>query len=149
MGKLTKEFLCIRDDLFLKVFIQTFFFLFRFMQLFSPPSLTLVSSILLLSFINVHNLCRKYSYHFFVPSGWLMFDFVTGKVEYRVTEESLMDRLNTDMHAPSLSIDKECRLGTFLCTAVYVVSYFCWANSMFATFFTLLSPLISFVFPHW
>ncbi|XP_008808151.1 putative uncharacterized protein YDL057W isoform X1 [Phoenix dactylifera] len=36
----------------------------------------------------------------------------TGKVEYRVTEESLMDRLNTDMHASNLSIDQECRVLT-------------------------------------
>ncbi|KAJ6814796.1 uncharacterized protein M6B38_138300 [Iris pallida] len=36
----------------------------------------------------------------------------TGKVEYRVTEESLMDRLNTDMHAASLSIGKDCRVLT-------------------------------------
>nr|XP_029119137.1 uncharacterized protein LOC105058813 isoform X2 [Elaeis guineensis] len=35
-----------------------------------------------------------------------------GKDEYRVTEESLMDRLNTDMHAASLSIDKACRVLT-------------------------------------
>ncbi|XP_068647815.1 putative uncharacterized protein YDL057W isoform X2 [Aristolochia californica] len=33
-------------------------------------------------------------------------------VEYRVTEESLMDRLTTDMRAASLSIDKECRVLT-------------------------------------
>ncbi|XP_072966510.1 putative uncharacterized protein YDL057W isoform X1 [Typha angustifolia] len=36
----------------------------------------------------------------------------TGKTEYRVTEDSLMDRLNTDMHAASLSINKECRVLT-------------------------------------
>uniref|UniRef100_A0A6V7QTS8 Serine aminopeptidase S33 domain-containing protein n=1 Tax=Ananas comosus var. bracteatus TaxID=296719 RepID=A0A6V7QTS8_ANACO len=36
----------------------------------------------------------------------------TGKIEYRVTEDSLMDRLSTDMHAASLSIDKECRVFT-------------------------------------
>ncbi|KAK8924213.1 hypothetical protein KSP39_PZI019121 [Platanthera zijinensis] len=29
-------------------------------------------------------------------------------VEYRVTEESLMDRLNTDMHAACRAIDKDC-----------------------------------------
>eukprot|EP00268_Persea_americana_P012399 TRINITY_DN1522_c0_g1_i3.p1 TRINITY_DN1522_c0_g1~~TRINITY_DN1522_c0_g1_i3.p1 ORF type:complete len:340 (+),score=58.94 TRINITY_DN1522_c0_g1_i3:165-1184(+) len=35
----------------------------------------------------------------------------TGKVEYRVTEESLMDRLSTDMHAACLSIE-DCRVLT-------------------------------------
>ncbi|KAI0494089.1 hypothetical protein KFK09_024220 [Dendrobium nobile] len=33
-----------------------------------------------------------------------------GKVEFRVTEESLMDRLTTDMRAACHAIDKECRL---------------------------------------
>uniref|UniRef100_A0A1D1YI22 Serine aminopeptidase S33 domain-containing protein n=1 Tax=Anthurium amnicola TaxID=1678845 RepID=A0A1D1YI22_9ARAE len=36
----------------------------------------------------------------------------TGQVEYRVTVESLMDRLSTDMHAACLSIDKDCRVMT-------------------------------------
>ncbi|KAG9455732.1 hypothetical protein H6P81_000240 [Aristolochia fimbriata] len=36
----------------------------------------------------------------------------TGEVEYRVTEESLLDRLTTDMRAAALSIDKECRVLT-------------------------------------
>ncbi|XP_057537421.1 uncharacterized protein LOC130815092 [Amaranthus tricolor] len=36
----------------------------------------------------------------------------TGKVLYRVTEESMMDRLNTDMHEASLRIDKNCRVFT-------------------------------------
>ncbi|XP_065049336.1 uncharacterized protein LOC103992696 isoform X2 [Musa acuminata AAA Group] len=36
----------------------------------------------------------------------------TGKVLFRVTEESLMDRLNIDMHAACLSIDKGCRVFT-------------------------------------
>lgn len=36
----------------------------------------------------------------------------TGKVEYRVTKQSLMDRLNTDMHAACHAIDKECRVLT-------------------------------------
>uniref|UniRef100_K3XQH4 Serine aminopeptidase S33 domain-containing protein n=1 Tax=Setaria italica TaxID=4555 RepID=K3XQH4_SETIT len=36
----------------------------------------------------------------------------SGKVLYRVTKESLMERLNTDMHAASLSISKECRFFT-------------------------------------
>ncbi|KAK8931174.1 hypothetical protein KSP39_PZI016186 [Platanthera zijinensis] len=35
----------------------------------------------------------------------------TGKVEYRVTEESLMDRLNTDMHAACRAIGKDCSGG--------------------------------------
>lgn len=36
----------------------------------------------------------------------------TGKVLYRVTEESLTDRLNTDMHEASLKIEKYCRVLT-------------------------------------
>lgn len=36
----------------------------------------------------------------------------TGKLEYRVTEESLMDRLSTNMRAACLSIDKDCRVLT-------------------------------------
>ncbi|XP_011627674.1 mycophenolic acid acyl-glucuronide esterase, mitochondrial isoform X3 [Amborella trichopoda] len=35
-----------------------------------------------------------------------------GKFEYRVTEESLMDRLSTDMHVASPMIDKNCRVLT-------------------------------------
>eukprot|EP00262_Sarcandra_glabra_P015014 TRINITY_DN4544_c0_g1_i2.p1 TRINITY_DN4544_c0_g1~~TRINITY_DN4544_c0_g1_i2.p1 ORF type:complete len:327 (+),score=36.39 TRINITY_DN4544_c0_g1_i2:165-1145(+) len=35
-----------------------------------------------------------------------------GKVVFRLTEEMLMERLTTDMHAASLSIDKECRVLT-------------------------------------
>jgi len=34
----------------------------------------------------------------------------SGIILYRVTKESLMERLNTDMHAASLSISKDCRL---------------------------------------
>ncbi|CAI9286086.1 unnamed protein product [Lactuca saligna] len=36
----------------------------------------------------------------------------TGEVLYRVTEESLMDRLNTNMHEACLQIDKDCRVLT-------------------------------------
>nr|CAB3473359.1 unnamed protein product [Digitaria exilis] len=36
----------------------------------------------------------------------------SGKVLYRVTKDSLMERLNTDMHPASLSISKECRFFT-------------------------------------
>ncbi|PKU86606.1 hypothetical protein MA16_Dca023812 [Dendrobium catenatum] len=36
----------------------------------------------------------------------------TGKVEFRVTEETLMDRLSTDMRPPCHAIDKECRVLT-------------------------------------
>ncbi|XWS26688.1 hypothetical protein CRYUN_Cryun26dG0051700 [Craigia yunnanensis] len=35
-----------------------------------------------------------------------------GGVEYRVTEESLMEHLRTDMHEACLKIDKECRILT-------------------------------------
>ncbi|KAJ1439864.1 Serine aminopeptidase, S33 [Sesbania bispinosa] len=36
----------------------------------------------------------------------------SGSFDYRVTEESLMDRLNTNMHEACLQIDKECRVCT-------------------------------------
>ncbi|KAJ6759572.1 hypothetical protein OIU74_026113 [Salix koriyanagi] len=36
----------------------------------------------------------------------------TGSVIYRVTEESLMDRLNTDIHKACLVINKDCRVVT-------------------------------------
>ncbi|EES00954.1 uncharacterized protein LOC8078211 [Sorghum bicolor] len=36
----------------------------------------------------------------------------SGKVLYRVTKETLMERLSIDMHASSLSISKECRFFT-------------------------------------
>ncbi|XP_044471718.1 uncharacterized protein LOC123200559 isoform X2 [Mangifera indica] len=36
----------------------------------------------------------------------------TGSVEYRITKESLMDRLNTNMHEACLQINKECRVLT-------------------------------------
>jgi alpha/beta superfamily hydrolase len=36
----------------------------------------------------------------------------TGNAGFRVTEESLMERLNTDMHEACLKIDKECRVLT-------------------------------------
>uniref|UniRef100_A0A2N9EPN9 Serine aminopeptidase S33 domain-containing protein n=1 Tax=Fagus sylvatica TaxID=28930 RepID=A0A2N9EPN9_FAGSY len=36
----------------------------------------------------------------------------TGSVEYRVTEESLLERLNTNMHDACLQIDKQCRVLT-------------------------------------
>ncbi|KAL6881983.1 hypothetical protein ACP4OV_011455 [Aristida adscensionis] len=36
----------------------------------------------------------------------------SGKILYTVTKESLMERLNTDMQAASLSISKECRFFT-------------------------------------
>ncbi|CAN8278076.1 unnamed protein product [Cochlearia groenlandica] len=38
--------------------------------------------------------------------------FFTGRSGYRVTEESLMERLNTDMHEACLKIDKECMVLT-------------------------------------
>ncbi|XP_071686170.1 uncharacterized protein [Rutidosis leptorrhynchoides] len=36
----------------------------------------------------------------------------SGEVSYRVTEESLMDRLNTNMHEACLQIDKDCKVLT-------------------------------------
>ena len=35
--------------------------------------------------------------------------YFAGSVDYRVTEESLMERLNTDMHEACLKIEKDCR----------------------------------------
>ncbi|CAN8311877.1 unnamed protein product [Cochlearia groenlandica] len=39
-------------------------------------------------------------------------DAKEGKTEYRVTQESLMHRLNTDMHQACLEIDRECNVLT-------------------------------------
>ncbi|XP_009149895.1 uncharacterized protein LOC103873226 [Brassica rapa] len=39
-------------------------------------------------------------------------DVNSGRSVYRVTEESLMERLNTDMHEACLKIDKDCRVLT-------------------------------------
>lgn len=39
-------------------------------------------------------------------------DAIEGKSCFRVTEESLMDRLNMDMHEACLKIDKECKVLT-------------------------------------
>ncbi|KAL8035913.1 hypothetical protein ABFS82_12G122600 [Erythranthe guttata] len=36
----------------------------------------------------------------------------TGEVDYRVTKESIMERLNTNMHEACLSIDEKCRVLT-------------------------------------
>ncbi|XP_008242358.1 PREDICTED: uncharacterized protein LOC103340695 isoform X1 [Prunus mume] len=44
--------------------------------------------------------------------GYLDVKNKTGDVSYRVTEESLMDRLSTDMHEACLQIDKECQVLT-------------------------------------
>nr|ACJ85264.1 unknown [Medicago truncatula] len=38
----------------------------------------------------------------------------SGKLDYRVTEESLMDRLGTNMHEACLQIDKDCRSLQFM-----------------------------------
>ncbi|XP_073034870.1 putative uncharacterized protein YDL057W [Primulina eburnea] len=44
--------------------------------------------------------------------GYIDIKTRTGEVEYQVTKESLMDRLNTNMHEACLSIDKGCRVLT-------------------------------------
>ncbi|VFQ83027.1 unnamed protein product [Cuscuta campestris] len=44
--------------------------------------------------------------------GFLDVKNKAGEVEYRVTEESLMDRLNTDMNKACLQIDRGCRVLT-------------------------------------
>lgn len=45
----------------------------------------------------------------FVARIWLNFIVFAGKFLYRVTEESLMDRLTTDTHAACLLIHQDCR----------------------------------------
>ncbi|XP_017604971.1 uncharacterized protein LOC108451796 isoform X1 [Gossypium arboreum] len=46
----------------------------------------------------------------------------TGGIEYRVTEEALMDRLRTEMHEACLKIDKECRVLTVHGSADEIIS---------------------------
>ncbi|PPS19705.1 hypothetical protein GOBAR_AA00882 [Gossypium barbadense] len=46
----------------------------------------------------------------------------TGGIEYRVTEEALMDRLRTDMLEACLKIDKECRVLTVHGSADEIIS---------------------------
>jgi alpha/beta superfamily hydrolase len=46
-----------------------------------------------------------------------------GVVVYRVTEESLMDRLATDMHAACLKIDKNCQIFTIHGSSDEIVSF--------------------------
>ena len=61
---------------------------------------------------------------------------VAGSFDYRVTEESLMDRLGTNMHEACLQIDKECRWGNCLVSfaspfwlLLHVTIYiFCWRS---------------------
>ncbi|KAJ0491260.1 putative feruloyl esterase [Helianthus annuus] len=45
-------------------------------------------------------------------NGFIDVKSKTGEVLYRVTEESLMDRLNTNMHEACLQIDKDCKILT-------------------------------------
>ncbi|CAI9286085.1 unnamed protein product [Lactuca saligna] len=42
--------------------------------------------------------------------GFIDIKSKTGEVSFRVTEESLMERLNTNMHEAGLKIDKDCRV---------------------------------------
>ncbi|XP_073149338.1 putative uncharacterized protein YDL057W isoform X2 [Henckelia pumila] len=44
--------------------------------------------------------------------GYIDIKTRTGEVDYRVTKESMMDRLNTNMHEACLSIDNGCRVLT-------------------------------------
>ncbi|PON84411.1 Alpha/beta hydrolase fold [Trema orientale] len=50
--------------------------------------------------------------HRLKESGYVEVKDKNGSISYRVTEESMIDRLNTDMHAECLQIDKECRVLT-------------------------------------
>uniref|UniRef100_A0A803MRP9 Serine aminopeptidase S33 domain-containing protein n=1 Tax=Chenopodium quinoa TaxID=63459 RepID=A0A803MRP9_CHEQI len=47
--------------------------------------------------------------------------YLVGNVLYRVTKESLMERLNTDMHEAALKIDKNCRVLTVHGTADEII----------------------------
>ncbi|GLT79093.1 hypothetical protein SLA2020_505990 [Shorea laevis] len=53
--------------------------------------------------------------------GYLDVKNKKGGVEFRVTEESLVDRLNTNMHEACLKIDKECRVLTIHGTADQII----------------------------
>ncbi|KAI3524742.1 hypothetical protein L1887_03405 [Cichorium endivia] len=44
--------------------------------------------------------------------GFIDIKSKTGEVSFRVTEESLMERLNTNMHEAGLKIDKDCKVLT-------------------------------------
>lgn len=58
---------------------------------------------------------------------WLLADFLDflRKVDYRVTEERFMDRLNTDVHKACLMIDKECRWGEIKITSILSLLFMC------------------------
>ncbi|KAL4269545.1 hypothetical protein GQ457_HM001430 [Hibiscus cannabinus] len=47
-----------------------------------------------------------------IEDGYVDIKNKEGSVEFRVTKESLMDRLNLDMHETCLKIPKECRVLT-------------------------------------
>ena len=72
---------------------------------------------ILLAFSTVYVECSKTRRNFFSRYlfSWIflirvLIFFRVANVRYRVTKESMMDRLNTDMHAACLQIDKKCRL---------------------------------------
>lgn len=46
----------------------------------------------------------------------------SGGIEYRVTEEGLLERINTDMHEACLKIDEKCRVLTIHGTADKIIS---------------------------
>lgn len=54
----------------------------------------------------------KYFLEIIKKDGFIDIKNRAGDVDYRVTEESLMDRLNTNMHDACLQIDKGCRVLT-------------------------------------
>jgi hypothetical protein len=57
-------------------------------------------------------------------NGHLKTSTAAGSLDYRVTEESLMDRLGTNMHEACLQIDKECRLVEKLLDLSYCSLFF-------------------------
>lgn len=50
--------------------------------------------------------------------------YTIGELEYRVTEESMKDRVNTNMREACLSIDASCRLVMLTSTKSAIVSYY-------------------------
>lgn len=72
----------------------------------------------------------------FIKQSFEDFDYISGSFDYRVTEESLMDRLGTNMHEACLQIDKECRsvetsIDLFCCSLLLLASLLC-CSSMYA-----------------
>jgi hypothetical protein len=69
-----------------------------------------------------------------------LFSVFEGSVDYRITEESLKDRLSIDMHDAYLQIDKECRCGKnclILCLSFTVSPFHLHYKSFVAKIYTV------------